>query len=149
MRKLDALTREKVIIDALNSGIAHLKAWITPNRISGRPGLIYRTGNLARMIQPRPARRIGYEIIASLNAGAIYSRIHEFGSAGLPGGVIRPKTKKFLSWIDTNTGKRRFAKEVKIPARPFMGPAIQSAENRQFIMEELLTRVRAAITETK
>lgn len=41
-----------------------------------------------------------------------YAAIHQFG------GVIRPKTKKYLSWINSK-GERVFAKMVTIPARPF------------------------------
>jgi phage gpG-like protein len=41
-----------------------------------------------------------------------YAAIHQLG------GVIRPKTKKVLSF--TIGGKTYFAKEVKIPARPFL-----------------------------
>lgn len=41
-----------------------------------------------------------------------YAAIHQFG------GIIRPKTKRFLSWINSD-GERVFAKMVTIPARPF------------------------------
>lgn len=125
IRKLDALTRDKTLMDALNSGIAHLKAWIGPNRLSGRPGLIYRTGNLMRMIQPRAAKRIGDVIMASLNSGAIYSRVHEFG---WPPGQLNARG------VDMN-----------IPARPFMGPALKDKDNQRFIMDAIIQGLRDAV----
>jgi phage gpG-like protein len=39
--------------------------------------------------------------------------VHQYGA------TIRPKTKKMLSWINSS-GQRVFAKQVKIPARPYM-----------------------------
>jgi len=139
IRKLQAASRERVFIDALNSGVAHLKHWIDENRLSGRPGLIHRTGHLKRMVMPIAAKRIGDVIQARVNAGAIYSRIHEFG------GTIVPKNKPFLAWKDPDSGKWRFAKKVTIPARPFMGPALRDKDNQQFVMNELIMGLRNAI----
>ena len=145
IRRLQAAQRDKVLIDALDSGTLHLRHWITTNRLSGRPGLIHRSGTLARSITPVKAKRIGDVIEARIGTNVVYAKIHEFGSAGLPGGVIRPKTKPFLAWKDADTGKWRFAKEVRIPARPFMGPSLKDKGNRQFILDEIVTGIKKAI----
>jgi len=49
---------------------------------------------------------------ATLSNSTKYAAIHQFG------GVIKPVNAKSLSWIGSD-GKRRFAKSVTIPARPF------------------------------
>jgi phage gpG-like protein len=41
----------------------------------------------------------------------IYARVHQFGA------IIKAVSSKALSWMDN--GVRRFAKQVRIPARPF------------------------------
>jgi len=74
-----------------------------------------------------------------------YAKIHEYGSAYLPGGVIRPKKAGgFLAFpisADANTqdrptGTRRsatsgsrwaFVRSVKIPKRPYLAPSVSDA----------------------
>ena len=53
--------------------------------------------------------------------GVIYAPVHEFGT------VIRAKRAKFLSWVGED-GKRRFAKKVRIPARPWLRPAFEESK---------------------
>jgi phage gpG-like protein len=57
-----------------------------------------------------------------IGTNVVYSRIQELG------GVIRPRRARALSWIDPQTGARRFAQKVVIPARPYMGPGLMAAE---------------------
>lgn len=47
-----------------------------------------------------------------------YAALQNFGTAGLPGGVLKPKGKKALRFFVR--GKPVFAKQVTIPARPFL-----------------------------
>lgn len=70
-----------------------------------------RSGRLANSIKWRRIKN-GVEVFTNV----IYAAIHEFG------GVIKPVTKKMLSFeID---GKRVFTKRVVIPARAYMRPAV-------------------------
>ena len=65
----------------------------------------------------------------------IYGRIHELG------GVIRPRRKRLLSWIDPDTGERVFAKKVTIPKRPYLAPAADvSRPQVKAIIEKAVAR---------
>lgn len=48
----------------------------------------------------------------------LYAAMMNYGTAGLPGGVLRPKYAKALK-IPVGRGKFIFRKSVRIPARPF------------------------------
>jgi len=81
------------------------------------------------------------QLEARVGPSVIYGRIHEFG------GVIRPKKGKYLRFIvyggnyrgpdprrkrladmlAGDEGRVVFAKQVTIPARPYLGPALQQA----------------------
>lgn len=47
--------------------------------------------------------------------------VHQFGA------TIRPVSKLFLSWVDP-LGQRIFAKQVTIPARPYLGFSVDTAD---------------------
>ena len=67
-----------------------------------------------------------------------YTAIHEFG------GDIYPVRRKYLSWIGED-GNRRFAKHVRIPARPYIRPAFTDHEDQIVgIMEDYLYDAIAA-----
>lgn len=81
---------------------------IQKEEMSGRPGLKTPTGNLKRSYYVKGSGS-GISFIAKLATRAIYAAIHEFG------GVIKPKTKKYLMFKIGN----RFikTKSVTIPKR--------------------------------
>jgi phage gpG-like protein len=49
-----------------------------------------------------------------------YAAMQNYGTAGLPGGVLKPKGKKALRFFVRGNKKPFFAKQVTIPARPFL-----------------------------
>jgi len=67
------------------------------------------------------ANSLSYKLLGSMDAeigtDLVYAAIHEFG------GDIYPVNKKTLHWQDEN-GNDIFAKHVKMPARPYLKPAI-------------------------
>ena len=79
--------------------------------------LTARTGHLRRSVQSQVRRKTGL-IIGSLGSSVKYARIHELG------GVIRAKGK---GWLSFRIGKHFIkVKQVTIPARPYLKPAIES-----------------------
>lgn len=83
---------------ALVSFAAGIEWKMKKERLSGRPGLIRRTGMLARSMGHAIIEETG-QLVLILFAGAKYSRIQEFG------GTIKPKNKLFL--VLPNINNRR------------------------------------------
>lgn len=82
------------------------------HKLSGQV-LKRKTGTLANSINVRLLN----DWTAIVGTNVKYAAIHEFG------GTILPKNKKMLSW-KLPDGKWAFAKKVVMPARPFLGPAM-------------------------
>lgn len=92
----------------------------------GRPGLIPRTGRLRESIKKGPYKQLtpGSYGEQRVYSNLIYAPVHEYGA------VIRPKRGPYLvfrlwNFFDTAepTGPWRKARQVVIPARPYLGPA--------------------------
>ena len=70
--------------------------------ISSSGGIKTRTGKLRRSVGHKVTRK-GHKITIAVGSGippkqsVIYAKVQEKGSGYLPGGVIRPKTKKYLT----------------------------------------------------
>lgn len=62
---------------------------------------------------------IGNGAEAEIGPHVIYGRIQELG------GTIRPVHKRVLHWTDPVTGEDIFAKQVTLPARPYLRPAVE------------------------
>lgn len=79
------------------------------------------TGMLRRSIQTT-VKPQGSNVIGTIGSDVIYARIHELG------GTIHPRVADYLQfqvnghWVKT--------KEVKIPARPYLSPAITKNEEK-------------------
>ena len=67
---------------------------------------------------------------------ALHGRIQELG------GTIRPVSKNMLSW-PTESGERAFAKEVTLPPRPYLRPAVD--EHQAEIEAAIAEQVRLGI----
>lgn len=80
-------------------------AW-APKR-DGMPSILQRSTTMAKAFHLEVTSQF-----AKLSNPMIYAAIHQFG------GVIRARAGKMLSWMGAD-GKRVFAKQVRIPARPF------------------------------
>lgn len=85
----DALTRE--LRDALEKILRRFEREFVSTRLSGRPGLQRRSGNLARSwVREVRGRRLK-DLQARFATRVKYAPIHEFG------GIIRPVRAKFLA----------------------------------------------------
>ena len=76
-----------------------------PTGKAGPDGFAYASGTLAKK---------GYAIGSKLK----YAAMMNWGTTGLPDGVLKPKRKKMLRF-EIGPGEFAFAKQVKIPARRF------------------------------
>lgn len=101
----------------------------------GTPGNIKTdTGNLRRSINSSVSVE-GRGVVGKLGAFAIYARIHELG------GVIRPRAQKYLRFP---IGKKWVsAREVVIPPRPYLRPAI--TENMDKITEIIIKSIKSKL----
>lgn len=79
--------------------------------------------------------RIVRGLTARIGPTVIYGAIHQFG------GTIKPRRASRLVFVGQN-GSLVFAKEVKIPARPYLGV---NERNRQEIENRITNLVRALI----
>ena len=83
----------------------------------GRPGnLKVGTGHLRRSIRSN-VKVSGSNVIGSVESNVIYAEIHEIG------GIIRARNAKYLHFKVDNRWVK--VKQVKIPARPYLRPAIE------------------------
>lgn len=85
---------------------------------------LHKTGQLGNSIQvydPSP------ESVLVGSRGVIYAAVHEFGA------TIRPKRAKVLHWMEGD--EHVFAKQVVIPPRPYLRPAID--ENKQEVLNAM------------
>ena len=76
----------------------------------------WRTGELARSVTSELTAASGMTASAAVGPHTIYSRIQSGG------GVNRPVRARSMHWV--NSGGSWYLKRVRIPARPFMGPAL-------------------------
>lgn len=97
-------------------------------------GLHARTGNLRRSITSGINIK-GSSIVGWLGSNVIYARIHEMG------GIIRPRTKKYLRF--QIEGFWKTVKQVIIPTRPFLSPAIEEniSEIKNLIRDSIIKEI--------
>lgn len=107
----------------------HLSGPKMPRGVGSQSGatLASKTGTLRRSIT-KVVRVAGQRVVAKIGTRLKYAAVHEFGA------TIRPVRARLLRWED-ETGAH-FAKQVKIPARPFLRPSVQA--KRPAVMEEIL-----------
>lgn len=121
----------KAMIRGVKQGILFAEA--QSKKSFGKSGnLKVRSGHLRRSIKSTIKER-HKEIVGTLSNNVIYAGIHEYG------GVIKPKKGKYLTfkvgdrWVKVTS--------VKIPARPFIRPAIEDNLTKIVnIIEDVITR---------
>lgn len=105
------------------------------NTTQGRPGLIARRGRLYRSIKLGPYKQwtVGGVGEQRVYTNLLYARVHE-PPDGREQTVIRPVRKPYLVfrlWNPSDTsapsGPWVRARQVIIPARPFLRPAVEAA----------------------
>lgn len=105
--------------------------------IRTRSGLKVRTGTLLNSIQKR-VKQTGNVVTGTIGPENVpYAAIHEFGGT-IPARRVEPRNAKVLRWFGKR-GKMFFSKgheigPVKIPARPYMEPALE--EKAEVIREK-------------
>ncbi len=142
IKKTSAITAEDTLRRAITAGGLFLSTWIIKNRLTGpRPGnLGVVTGRLRSSIGLFNFLSDKGGISVRIGTNVIYARIHEYG------GTIRPGAKGFLAWQNRNTGKWVFTqKPVKIPARPFLRPAIEDQSNITEVTDIVNANIKQAI----
>ena len=100
----------------------------TPSPPGQPPALV--TGTLRRSVRVDPAHGL---VVATARVAphTVYARIQELG------GGIYPVRAKFLRW--TEDGVTHYSKHVRLPARPYMAPAV-----RETIADGSLSRAAMA-----
>lgn len=97
----------------------------------------YKTGHLRANIEVFPTTRIHNIITGHIGVDlkkVIYARLQEYGSKGLPGGVIKAKIKPYL--VFPRPGGNGFVKvkSVRVPAHPYLRTAIDRNLRRAKIL---------------
>ena len=78
----------------------------------------HQTGGLSNSISVE-AKAVGKGAEATIAPHKVYARIQELG------GTIRPKSAARLAWRDPDSGKWCTAKQVTLPPRPYLRPAVE------------------------
>jgi phage gpG-like protein len=86
-----------------------------------------RTGYLRNTITSN-VQQVSDGVEGTLSSNAVYAAIHEYG------GTIKPVNKMFLKF---ETTQMIFARQVTMPARPFLGPAIEEGMDK---MEDIIEK---------
>jgi len=97
----------------------------------------YKTGHLRANIKVFPTIRTRNTITGFIGVDlkkVIYARLQEYGSAGLPGGVIKAKIKPYLVFPRPGGGGFVRTKSVRVPAHPYLRPAIEKNIRRAKIL---------------
>ena len=126
---------QRALFVGIQAGTIHLSAKIK-NLLEG-PVLNRRTGRLWRSIQPEVYNR-GGTVVGIVGTDVEYAPVHEFGA------TIRPKSAGGV--LVFKVGDRTvFAREVKIPRRPYVSRAFKEEKSKVFrlIRDEVLRRARA------
>lgn len=126
------------IVDAFLTELEHqgleLAQYIKTQELSGQV-LQNRTGTLRRSITMTPFRSSGQ---VTVGTNVLYAKVHEFGA------VIKAKNVPYLKF-QTPDGAWHMKKQVLVPARPFLRPAL--IRNRGKIQEALAKAVSRAVRE--
>ena len=85
------------------------------------------TSTLARSISSEIESK-GETTIGRTGTNLEYAAMEEFGTAGLPGGVLKPKNAPYL--VFELDGKLIQTKEVKKEAHPYLRPAFDRKKNK-------------------
>ncbi len=92
-------------------------------------------GNLANSIVV-DTRVNNDKAVSSVGPTAIYGRIQELG------GTVKPVRARLLHWVD-ESGKHHVAREVTLPARPYLVPALEN--NQDDVLDAMAENLRIEI----
>ncbi|MDE2101877.1 MAG: phage virion morphogenesis protein [Patescibacteria group bacterium] len=132
IRVLDPRLRASLVRGVEEASRIDLQTTIRADKLSGQV-LKVRTGTLRSSIQVRMNDSVD-EIRGDVFTNLIYAKVHEYGK------TITAKNVPFLKFqVDGRWVQKR---QVTIPARPYMAPALREQA------PAIITRLEAAIEET-
>ena len=144
------------VVAGVNDGLKYaLRVAVTQTMITGggkhapvnSTKLTVRSGNLRRDIRVVPAKKEGEVFIGGLEAGGSggvpYAAIHEFGGTiKHPGTFMISYPMHWKKGTQDVFAMRVKAHDIKMPARPYMGPALkQSSSNIMGFVQKRLDRL--------
>ncbi len=154
IEKLKSSVKADTLKRGVWQGALFLGRWSKVNRLTGggnsKTILNVRSGNLRASIAANAIRidnasadspattQSGNNFLVNIGTNVIYGRIHEFG------GRITPISAPYLRF-KTLDGHWHSVKEVNIPARPFLRPAIENSDNQKYVLEVLTRNINEAI----
>ena len=127
IKRFDRLTQTGIKVRSLRQAGLHIAGWSKKYRLTGpRPkylgvGRGPTGGRLRSSVSASRVRRLGDKFFTFIGTNVTYGRIHEKGGYA---------------------GRNR---KVRIPARPFLQPAIESRNNRKEIEKIVLKNVNRAL----
>jgi HK97 gp10 family phage protein len=138
LAKLSKAARGEALQDTVEAGgrVIEANAKINANSVFSPRA----TNALANSIVVEATGR-GNKASANIGPTVVYGRIHELG------GIIKPVHAKMLSWIN-EAGERVFAREVHMPARPYLRPAVDDHKGEiiEAMKATLARKIREALT---
>ena len=158
MKKFSDMQKDSIKSDTLFESGQFLSGWIKQHRLSGpRPRFLgVRSGRLYGSINYSKPKKVGDTWQGSVSTNMVYAKIHEYGGtirhlaqsrrtffkeykSGFREGMVLFSSKKkatFEQW----TLRKQYS--VKIPARPFMRPAIDDKGNQQQFVDILAENIQ-------
>lgn len=137
LKKLSPSAAKDAVRRGMNKATINAASQAKQNA-SGRPGPNVDTGRLRSSITS-DVREGGTSIEGVIGSNAIYARIHELG------GVITPKAPGGKLRFQTRDGAWHTVSSVTIPARPYLGPAINSPFAQRVITTYIVNEVNRAL----
>jgi len=125
LRRLQAAPDEmrKALIPAMKACMVAAEATAKKDYLSGpRPAKLQRVSGRLRGSIATEVRQDGNTVTGRIGSNVVYAHIHELG------GVIRPKTATYLRF--QIGGQWKSVKQVRMPARPFLRPALEDNMGR-------------------
>ena len=105
---------------------AAVKAGLLVIQNQAKQNVDKQTGTLARSISSE-VKSQGERTEGRTGTNLEYARMEEFGTAGLPGGVLRPKNAEYL--VFEVGGQVVQTKEVRRDPHPYLRPAFDQKKN--------------------
>jgi len=142
-KRFSRLEQNEIKTRSLRQSGLYIAGWSKKYRLSGRRpqylGVV--SGRLRASISASKVRKLGERFFTYIGTNVKYARIHE------KGGTIRAKNVSRLKYR-LRDGSWRSSKSVKIPARPFLQPAIEDRNNRREVINIILRNINRALEKT-
>lgn len=137
LKRLDKTARGKALKRSAMAGGYVIEAQA---KINANTTFKASTSNLAGSIFTDTISESDMEVEVAVGPSVVYGRIQELG------GTVKPVSAKLLHWVNEQ-GEHRTAKEVTLPARPYLRPAIDENGDKivKAISENLRIEIEAAL----